>query len=130
MVDSGPVGFGASPVTVPLAGELSVVVMRSDPLPVVVGALTGAVAAQCSLGASGVGPLEDPVLPGGEPAEDLRLGRLPAGEAEVGLHAGQRVGGEAGALFDEEADLVLPVDVVGGAGHQPQLQCRGGVEVA
>src|SRR3954470_4398558 len=124
MVDSGPVGFGASPVTVtvPLAGELSVVVMRSDPLPVVVGALAGAVAAQCSLGAGGVGPLEDPVLPGGEPAEDLGLGGLPAGEAEVGLHAGERVGGEARALLDEEPDLVLPVDVVRGGGHQAQLE--------
>src|SRR3954470_3530756 len=106
MVDSGPVGFGASPVTVtvPLAGELSVVVMRSDPLPVVVGPLAGAVAAQCSLGASGVGPLEDPVLPGGEPAEDLRLGGFLTGEAQVGLHAGEGVGREAGALLDDQAD--------------------------
>src|SRR5690348_18007155 len=104
--------------------------MASDPLPVVGGPLAGAVAAQCSFGASGVGPLEDPVLPRGEPAEDLRLGRLPAGEAQVGLHAGQRVGGEAGPLLDDQADLVLPVDVVRGGGDQPELQGGGGVEVA
>ena len=36
--------------------------------------------------------LEDPVLPGGQPAEDLRLHRLGAGEAQVRLHAGERVG--------------------------------------
>src|SRR5829696_9033058 len=92
-------------------------VIWSDPLPVVVGPLTGAVPAQCSFGASGVGPLEDPVLPGGEPAEDLGLRGFLAGEAEVGLHPGQRVGGEALALLDDEADLVLPVDVVRRAGH-------------
>src|SRR3712207_6993094 len=93
-------------------GVLSVVVMRSDPLPVVVSPLPGPVPAQRSFGASGVGSLDDPVLPGGEPAEHLGLRRLLAGDAEVGLHAGERVGGEAGPLLQQQPDLVLSVDVV------------------
>src|SRR3712207_7500344 len=65
-------------------GVLSVVVMRSDPLPVVVSPLTGPVPAQRSFGASGVGPLEDPVLPGGEPAEqDRKSTRLNSSHANI-----------------------------------------------
>src|SRR3954467_15353996 len=47
---------------------------------------------QRALGADGVGPDEDPVLPRGQPAEDLRLHRLGSGEAQVRLHPGERVG--------------------------------------
>src|SRR4051812_38603056 len=122
MVDSGPVGSGAEPVLVdggPLTFESTVVI--SDPLPVVVGTLSGAVPAQRTVRSGGVGTLEDPVLPGGEAAEDLRLAGLRSGEAEVGLHAGEGVGREAGPLLDGEADLVLPVDVVRRRGDEPEL---------
>ncbi len=78
-----------------------------------VGPRAGAVAAQGALGPDGVGALEDPVLPRREPGEDLGLHRLRAREAQVGLHAGEGVGREAGALLEGEAHLVVPVDVVG-----------------
>src|SRR4029079_2323262 len=42
--------------------------------------------------ADGIGPDENPVLPGGEATEDFRLHRLRSGEAEVCLHTGERVG--------------------------------------
>src|SRR5438067_2001658 len=52
------------------------------PAHVEVGSHAGlAVERQRALLADGVGPLEDPVLPGGEAAEDLGLHRLRAGEA-------------------------------------------------
>src|SRR5829696_6113397 len=35
---------------------------------------------------------EDPVLPGGQAAEDFGLHRLRSGESEVRFHAGERVG--------------------------------------
>ena len=69
-------------------------------------------APQGTLGAHGVGPLEDPVLPGGQPAEDLGLHGLGPGEAEVGLHAREGVRREAGALLEREPHLVVPVDLV------------------
>src|SRR5262245_27603652 len=89
----------------------------------------GPVAAQGALGADGVGALEDPVLPRREPSEDLRLHRLGAGEAEAGLHTGERVGGEAVALLEHQPHLFVPVDVV--RGERDQLcGCRlGGEEV-
>src|SRR6516164_7256064 len=74
--------------------------------------LPGAVAFQRALVADRVRALEDPVLPGGQPREDLRLHRLRPAEAQVRLHAGERVGGEARALLEENPDLVLPVDIV------------------
>src|SRR5262245_41167426 len=80
--------------------------MGSGPSPVEFGSLRPAVERERSALADGVGPLEDPVLPRGEPAEDLRLQRLRAGEAQARLHAGERVGREARALLDREAHLV------------------------
>ena len=56
------------------------------------GALAGSIAFQGAFLADGVGALEDPVLPGGEPGEDLGLHRLRAGKAEVRFHAGHSVG--------------------------------------
>src|ERR671919_1833887 len=62
--------------------------------------------------------LEDPVLPRGEPAEDLRLQRLRPGEAEVGLHTGERVRRDRRALLQGYADLVVPVQGVGREGGE------------
>src|SRR5690348_15156270 len=57
--------------------------------------LPGPVLPQRPVLADRVGPLEDPVLPRGQPREDLRLHGLRPGEAQVRLHAGERVGREA-----------------------------------
>src|SRR5579883_1996215 len=101
---------------------------RSHPPLVELAALAAAVALERARLARRVGTLEDPVLPGGEPAEDLALDGLGAGEAERGLHAGERVGREARALLEDEAYLVGPVDVVGGEGDEPRRLRRPGVE--
>ena len=93
----------------------------SDSLPVEVGTLPGAEFAQRAVRAGRVGPVEDPVLPGRQPAEDLRLHRLRAGEAVVRLQPGERVRAEAGPLLDRDADLFFPVDVVGREGDQAEL---------
>src|ERR1700690_818226 len=74
--------------------------------------------------AGGVGGVEHPVLPGREGAEDLRLGRLGAGEAQVRLHRGQRVGRERRALLEREPDLVVPIEIVGRAGDEPRAEGR------
>src|SRR5690606_15914388 len=86
----------------------------SGPRPVEAGAFGLSVQGQGAALAGGVGAGEDPVLPGGQPAEDLGLQGLGAGEAQRGLHAGQRVGRERGALLAGDAQLVLEVDLVRG----------------
>ena len=68
---------------------------------------------QRALLADGVRPLEDPVLPRGQPAEDLRLHRLRPGEAQIRFEAGQRVGRQRRARFDRQPHFVVPVDFVG-----------------
>src|SRR5690606_6807084 len=80
-----------------------------------------AVLRQRALGADRVRALEDPVLPGAQAGEDLRVGVLGAGEAEGGLHAGQRVRREAHALLNRDADVVVPVDLVGCDGDEAEL---------
>src|SRR5258707_14973512 len=99
-----------------------------SPLAVVFGLLARAVELQRALRSGRVGTLEDPVLPGREAREDLGLHRLGAGEAQVGFHADQPVGREAGALLDRETDLVLPVDVVGREGDEAELVGGLGVD--
>src|ERR1044071_7107528 len=89
-----------------------------------------AVVRQGALRADGVGALENPVLPGREAAENLRVKILGAGESEARLHARERVGRERGALFDGDAYLVLPVQVVGREGDEARLFGLFGVEAA
>src|SRR6266849_7905103 len=72
--------------------------------------LAGAVTLERALLADRVRALEDPVLPGGEAGEDLRLHGLRPAEAQIGFEPGQSVGRETCALLQEQADLVLPVD--------------------
>src|SRR5262245_3549237 len=67
-----------------------------------------------------VGPAEDPVLPCREAPVDAGLHRLAPADAQVRLHAGQRVGREARALLEREAHFVVPVDVVGCGGDEAQ----------
>src|SRR3954471_2285304 len=74
--------------------------------------LPAAVAAQRAFLADRVRALEDPVLPRGEAREDFRFHRLGADEAQVGFHAGEAVGREAGAFLQKHANRVVPVNVV------------------
>src|SRR6202023_1096138 len=90
--------------------------------------LTGAVALQRALLADGVGALEDPVLPRREAREDLRFHGLRSDEAQIGFHAGETVGREAGALLEEPPDLVIPVDIVECEGDEPKLLGLFGIE--
>src|SRR4051812_17127663 len=83
--------------------------------------LAAAVAAQRAFLTDRVRALEDPVLPRGEAREDFRFHRLGADEAQVRFHAGEAVGREAGALLQEYADLVVPVDVVEREGDETEL---------
>src|SRR5919112_3723111 len=89
-----------------------------------------AVVRERALRADGVGALENPVLPGREPAVNLRVERLGAGEAKARLHPRQRVGRERGALLDGDANLVLPVKIVGREGDEARLFGSFGVEAA
>src|SRR5215471_14525647 len=90
--------------------------------------LAAAVAPERAVLADRVGALEDPVLPGGEPREDFRFHGLGSDEAQVRFHAGETVGRERGALLEENADLVVPVDVVERKGDKPELFGLVGIE--
>src|SRR5271167_4870645 len=81
--------------------------------------LAGAVAAQRAVFADRVGALKDPVLPRRQAREDFRFHGLGTDEAQIGFHAGEAVGREAGALLEEHPDLVIPVDIVERKGHEP-----------
>ena len=87
-----------------------------------------AVALQRAVLAGRVRPRKDPVLPGRKPAENLGRDGLGAGKAQIRFHPGQRIGREAGALFDGEADLVLPVELVGRKGHETEIERRRSIE--
>src|SRR3954469_5051196 len=90
--------------------------------------LAAAVAAQRAFLADRVRALEDPVLPRGQAREDFRFHRLGSDEAQARFHAGEAVGRKAGALFQEHADLVVPVDVVEREGDEAELFGLLGVE--
>src|SRR3954451_7498846 len=92
------------------------------------GLLPGAVALERARVADGVAALKDPVLPCAQAGKDLRLHRLRTAEAQVGLQTGQRVGREARALLQEDAHLVVPVDIVERECHQSKLLRRLGIE--
>src|SRR5205814_9896599 len=62
--------------------------------------------------AHGVRANENPVLPRRKSAEYAGFHRLHGAKAKVGLHAGQRVGREAGALLERDPDLIVPVELV------------------
>src|ERR1700726_1792957 len=90
--------------------------------------LTGAVAAQRAVLADRVGALEYPVLPRRQAGEDFRFHGFGPDEAQIGFHAGEAVGREAGALLEEHPDLVIPVDIVERKGHEPKLLGLFGVD--
>src|SRR5882724_11258070 len=90
--------------------------------PVEFGFAAGSEDFQCAVFADGIGAIENPVLPGGQASEDARFHGLGAGEAEVGFHAGQRIGRQVGAFLDRDAHFLIPVDVVRGERHQAQFE--------
>src|SRR5260221_7759490 len=100
----------------------------SNPLPIELRLPAGPEEFESAMLADRVGPVEDPILPGRETAEDLGLHRLAPGEAQARLHAGEGVGRQAGTLFDGEADLVLPIELVRRHGDEAESEGRPGVE--
>src|SRR2546430_17098755 len=90
--------------------------------PVELGLLARPKQLEGSVLADRVRPAEDPVLPGGEPAENTRRHALAAAEAQILFEARQRIGRERGALLDGDAQLIVPVDLVRGSGTEPQPQ--------
>src|ERR1039457_7573488 len=82
--------------------------------------LAGAVALARPFLADRVGALENPVLPRAQPGEDFRFHGLRSGKAQIGFEPGQAVGRKARALFEEDAHLVVPVDVVEREGDEKE----------
>src|SRR6516225_1545001 len=102
----------------------------SDALEVEARLLAGAVDLERALLADRVRALEDPVLPRRQPTEDARRQVLARAEAQVRFQAGERIGRHRGALLDRDADLVVPVDVVGRGGDEAERERSIGVERA
>src|SRR5262249_31198854 len=75
--------------------------------------LAGTVAAQRALGTGRVRPGEPPVLRGGRRAEVLGVRRSRAGDPQVRLHPGRRVGAGGAPFLARVGVLVAPVQVVG-----------------
>ena len=90
----------------------------SHPPHVVFASQPGSVAFERALLAGGVRPLENPILPGRQPAEDLGFHGLWPRKSKVRLHARHGVRREACAFLNEDADLILPVDLVEGKGDK------------
>src|SRR3954453_21960176 len=88
----------------------------------------GAVAPERTVLADRVGALENPVLPCRQPRKDFRFHGLGTDEAQIGFHAGEAVGRKAGALLEEHADLVVPVDIVERKGDKAELFGLLGIE--
>src|SRR4030088_2146078 len=100
----------------PLAIRYSPLHSRHIELPL----LAGAVAPQRAVLADRVGALKNPVLPRRQAREDFRFHGLRSNEAQIGFHAGQAVGREAGALLEKHPDLVVPVDIVEREGDEAE----------
>src|SRR5206468_3205686 len=110
-------------------GSATPSLVPSGAAPIELGALTRlAVESEGPLLAGRVRAREDPVLPRGEPPEDLGLERLGPDEAQARFHAGERVGAHRGALLDRKPHLVVPVDVVRSEGHEARRERLFGAE--
>src|SRR5579871_1794950 len=94
---------------------------RSHAAHVVFAAHAGSVALQGTLFSGGVRSLENPVLPGTEASEYPGFHRLSSCKPEICLHARHRVRGEARPFLQEEANFVIPVDLVESEGDEPHL---------
>src|ERR1700745_2632785 len=100
---------------------LTFMAYSSNPRRIEARLLAGPIAPQGALFADRVGTLENPVLPGGQPRKNLRFHRFRTDEAKIRPHAGKAVRGEARALLEEHADLVIPVDIVERKGNESKL---------
>src|SRR5712692_8830123 len=77
---------------------------------------------QRSAGADGVWADENPVLPGGEAAEDSCLKRLPRSKAQICFEPRQGIGRLRRPRFDGLADFVFPVEIIRCGGNQADVE--------
>src|SRR4030088_2661660 len=93
---------------------------KSNPRHIELRLLAGAVAPERAVLANRVGALKNPVLPRRQAREDFRFHGFRSDEAQIGFHAAESVGREAGALLEEHPDLVIPVDIVEREGNEAE----------
>ena len=91
--------------------------------------LAGVVKFQRTRLSNSIWALENPILPGAEAGEYFGFHGFGTDETERGFHAGQGVRGEACPLLNGQADFILPIDITGGKGHQPQIIGRLGIQI-
>src|ERR1700722_19292308 len=97
-----------------------VICVSLDSISVEFSLAAGAEYLQSACIADGVGPDENPVLPGRQTAEYSRFQRLARTETQVRFHAGQGIGRQRTPLFERDAYLAVPVQGVGSGGDEPQ----------
>src|SRR5260370_4704168 len=90
--------------------------------------LAAAVAFERARLADRIGPLENPVLPGGQTREYFRFHGLRPGETQIGFQSGQSVGGKTRPFLPQHADLVLPIDVIERGSDETQMLRRPGID--
>src|SRR5258708_39001795 len=91
-----------------------------DAIPVEFRLAAGAEYLQGARVAHGVGPDENPVLPGRQAAEYPRFQRLARTETQVRFHAGQGIGRQRAPLFEGDAYLLVPVQGVGSGSDESE----------
>src|SRR6516225_5131637 len=74
--------------------------------------LAGTVTTQRPLLADRIGTLKDPILPRRQSRKNLAFHGFRPAETQIRFKAREAVGREATALLEEDADLVIPIDVV------------------
>src|ERR1700688_2525266 len=109
MLMSAPVGYA-----LPAVG--------SNPVPVEFGLGAGAEGLQCALGTNRVRSYENPVLPRGQTAENPGLRGLAPAEAQIRFHARERIGRQAGPLFEYDPYFVAPIDIIQCGRHQTESE--------
>src|ERR1700681_468070 len=97
-----------------------VICVSLDSISVEFSLTAGAEYLQSACLADGVGPDENPVLPGRQTAEHSRLQGLARTETQVRFHAGHAIGRQRTPLCQRDAYLVVPVHGVGPGGAEPQ----------
>src|SRR3982074_2925056 len=92
-----------------------------DALPIKGGGIALAVNLERPFLADRIGTNENPVLPGRQTSEHTSFHRFIDAKTQICFHAGQRIGREPSPLFGGEPYFVVPIDIVWGRRHQPQL---------
>src|SRR5437867_1476213 len=75
-----------------------------------------------------IGTNENPILPRRQPAKNARLHCFRRGPTEVGFQARQGVRRQCGAAFNRLANLIGPIQLVGGKGYQAEFQSLPSVQ--